>query len=690
MNATLLIELQVEELPPRSLEKLGDMFAANLLDALIKQQFTEPTSKAVAYASPRRLAVTIFHVNSRQPDQQIFKKGPALHHALLANQPTRALMSFAKACQVSIDQLKIHHDGKQEVYAYLRLMPGKTLEAVLPDMLHIIFKSMSSDTFMRWSDKDDQFIRPVHGLIVLHGQHIIPCTMFGLFSTATTSGHRFLSDQIITINEAHHYASIMKEEGKVIASFSERRAYIDEALEAAAKNLQAIIADKDMLIDEVTALVEWPKVLVASFDPSFLRLPKECLMLTMQQHQKYFPLLNYQGQLIHQFLLVANNATHDSTPIIQGNERVIHARLSDAAFFFDQDQRHRLDSFTPRLANIVYHHQLGSQLDRTKRLQAIAERFAKLWQINPEHASRAAYLAKADLLTDMVGEFPALQGIMGRYYAIHDGELITIANAIQMHYSPKFAEDMLPDEPLGELLALADKLEMLVGMMGLGILPTGDKDPFALRRAALGVLRIFLKLSIDFKVLCQITFEAFPQSLLAEDTVDVVYHFCLERLKYYLLRDHAQDTIEAVLAHQPSRLDEVINKIKVIENFRCLPDVAPLLFANKRVKNILRKAPLSLKAVEPRYFVESIEHTLFEQIQHIDPIISKALANKDYQAVLSAVVLFKESIDQFFDQVMVMTEQTVLKNNRLALLAKLSTLLNAVADLSLLSDENHL
>lgn len=689
MYKTLLIELQVEELPPLSLEKLGEFFANSLLTTLIKERFAPLDAQVTAYASPRRLAAEISLVQTQQSDQVILKKGPSATMAYENDQPTIALMSFAKNCGVKIAQLTMANDGKQAIYVYQQTVSGKTLSEVLPVILSTLFKNLSDYTLMRWADRNDQFLRPIHGVMVLHGTKVVPCEIFGFKSSRITAGHRFLSPEVIKLDEAKNYASVMEKNGKVVASFTKRRQIIDAQLTQAAKKLNAHIANKAELIDEVTALVEWPVVLEAKFDVSFLRLPQECLILTMQQHQKYFPLFDQKNQLMNHFLLVSNLATDDPSYIIRGNERVIHARLSDAAFFFDQDQQKPLDSLIPQFEHIVYHNRLGNQLQRITRLQLIAVKLAKILQIDEKLASRAAYLCKADLLTNMIGEFPALQGVMGRYYAQHDGEDLSVANAIETHYYPRFSDDKLPSDPLGELLALTDKLEILVGIIGMGVLPTGDKDPFALRRSAIGVLRILLNRLLNLRVLCQTVISVFPADLLKKDTTEKVYHFCLERLKYYLVRYYARDVVEAVLALKPSQFDKIICKIKAVEVFKALPDVSALIAINKRVKNILHKSPIQYDKIDESLLNETAEQCLFDQIQKIQPIIDQYIQSSDYQLALSVTVSLKTSIDNFFDEVMVFVDDESLRNNRLALLSALFKQLNFIADIALLCDDKN-
>lgn len=686
MNATLLIELLTEELPPKALEKLGQSFADTISGELIRRQFADSGVKVNVFASPRRLAVQIPAVLDVQPEQEIVRKGPAVASGMKDGAPTPALQGFARSCGVSVDALATMHDGKQEVYVYRSRQSGEALSAVLSDIVALALKKLPVPKLMRWGDLDHQFVRPVHGLIMLHGNQIVPGEVLGLTSGNATLGHRFLSSGPVTVPDADSYPRVMAEQGKVIASFDARRALIKQQLDEAAARLNATIAADDSLFDEVCALVEWPVILEAGFEAEFLRVPQECLILTMQQNQKYFPLLDQQGKLINRFLLVSNLQSSDPSAIVHGNERVLRARLSDARFFFEQDQKQRLDSRVPRLADVVYHNKLGSQLERVERLQCIAGGIAAALGADVDAAKRAAYLAKADLVSDMVGEFPELQGIMGRYYASHDSESAAVADAIAQHYQPRFAGDELPQGDISVALALAEKLETLVGIWGIGLIPTGDKDPFALRRAALGVLRILQQQPLDLKALLASACAAFAPGALSPQTADETYAFCLERLKNYLSADYDNDVIDAVLALQPTRLDELHQQLAAVTQFKRMPEAAALAAANKRVQNILRKNGAVDGQVNAALLQEPAEHTLYNAMQALGPQINALTAAHDYRGALSGLAGLKTPVDGFFDDVMVMTDDAALRHNRLALLGQLSGLLNGVADIALLGE----
>lgn len=685
-QATLLIELLTEELPPKALEKLANSFADTITDELKKLQFAPADAAANVYASPRRLAVQIPAVAAIQPDQHIVRRGPAVSAGMKDGQPSPALAGFARSCGVDVAALTTVHDGKQDVYAYESTKAGEALSAVLSGIVATALKKLPAPKLMRWADLDLQFVRPVHGLMMLHGEQVIAGEVLGLQSRQLTRGHRFLSAGDVTVANADAYARTLAEEGKVIASFTARRELIRHKLAEAAARLNATIAAPDALFDEVTGLVEWPVVLEAGFEAEFLNVPQECLILTMQQNQKYFPLLDGDGKLMNRFLLVSNLQTEDPRYIVGGNERVLRARLSDAKFFYEQDQKQRLDSRLPRLANVVYHNKIGSQLERVERLQTIAAAIAGKLGADSALAARAAYLAKADLVSDMVGEFPELQGIMGRYYARLDGEDAAVADAIEGHYHPRFAGDILPQGPIATAVALADKLETIVGIWGIGLIPTGDKDPFALRRAALGVLRMVLEQPLDLKALIADAAVAFPAGLLSASVVDEVYAFALERLKNYLANDYKADEIDAVLALAPTQLNEVGAVLAAVAQFKALPEAATLAAANKRVKNILKKAEGDIATVNPALFAEDAERALFDAIQALAPAVEAKFAAHDFAGALTQLASLRAPVDAFFDGVMVMADDLAVRGNRIALLASLAALFNRVADISLLAD----
>ena len=686
MTQTLLIELLTEELPPKALNNLGNHFAAAVAEGLEKAQLVQGDAQYTAYASPRRLAVQVQNVKAVQDDQHVVKKGPAVANAMKDGAPTKALEGFARSCGADIGSLKIIHDGKQDVYAHEFTQAGKPLSELLEDIINQAVKKLPIPKVMRWGSSTHTFVRPVHGLVILHGANVVPASILGLQSGNSTLGHRFLSDGLITIENADSYAEQMREQGKVIASFAERKNAVQTALNQHAGRLNATVAADEALLDEVSALVEWPVVLEAGFEAHFLEVPQECLILTMQQNQKYFPLLDANGRLMNRFLLVSNLEAADPSHIIHGNERVLRARLSDAEFFYKQDQKNTLESRLPKLANVVYHNKIGSQAERIERLQSIAAHIAAALGADRAQAERAARLAKADLVTEMVGEFPELQGTMGKYYARLNGENAAIADALEQHYRPRFAGDALPESPVATAVALADKLETLVGIWGIGLIPTGDKDPYALRRAALGILRMLMQHGLDVNDLIQTAFASFPQGLLNDKTPAEVADFMQARLAVLLQNDYPQDIVAAVLAKRPGRLNDLAARLDAVAAFKTLPEAAALAAANKRVQNLLKKADAELGAANEALLQQDEERALYAAAQAMQPKIEAALARQDFQAALSELAAVKPQVDAFFDGVMVMADDAAVKQNRLNLLNQLSQQMNAVADIALLGE----
>ena len=680
MTQTLLIELLTEELPPKALNNLGNHFAQSIAQGLEKAQLIDGETQFTAYASPRRLAVQVQNVKAEQADQHIVKKGPAV----TANE--KAIEGFARSCGVEKGSLKIINDGKQEVYAHEFTQTGQKLADLLGDIVNAAVKKLPIPKVMRWGSSTHTFVRPVHGLVVMNGADVLPVSVLGLASRHFTLGHRFLSQGEVQFIQADDYAKQLAEQGKVIASFAERKNAIQAALNEQANSLNATVAADESLLDEVTALVEYPVVLQAAFEEHFLAVPQECLILTMQQNQKYFPLLDKNGKLMNRFLLVSNLQTNDPSHIISGNERVLRARLSDAEFFYKQDQRATLESRLPKLQSVVYHNKIGSQAERVERLQTIAAHIAGCLKADKAAAERAARLAKADLVTEMVGEFPELQGTMGKYYAQLDGEQPEIALAIEQHYQPRFAGDALPENRIGTAVALADKLETLVGIWGIGLIPTGDKDPYALRRSALGVLRMLMNDSLSINELLTFVFDSFPKDLLSENTVSEVADFMQARLAVLLQNDYPQDVVAAVLAQRPDRLNDLQAKLQAVKQFKQLPESVALAAANKRVQNLLKKSDDVLGEVNPSLLAQDEEKALFAAVQALQPKVQTALSTHNFQAALSELATIKPQVDAFFDGVMVMVDDVAVKQNRLNLLNLLANLLNAVADIALLNE----
>ncbi len=691
MRADLLVELLTEELPPKALPRLMEAFSRGIYEGLKEKNFLAADADPRPFATPRRLAVRVAHVLDRQADRVVERKGPAVAAGFGADgKPTPALVGFARSCGVEPSKLERRAGDKGEYFVHVAKQKGEPLKNHLAAIVETALKKLPIPKLMRWGAGEAQFVRPVHGVILLHGNKVVSGTVLGLKSGNKTLGHRFLSRGAVTIRHARDYEKTLAQQGKVVASFETRRDAIARALDAAAKKagrgVNWNLGKAATLIDEVTCLVEFPVVQMGIFDATFLEAPKECLVVSMQQHQKYFPLADAKGKLLNKFLFVANMKVANPKHIIQGNERVLRARLSDARFFYDQDRKQKLETRVPRLAQVVYHNKLGSQWERVQRLTKLAGEIARLLKTDAALAERAATLCKADLLTGMVGEFPELQGVMGHYYALHDGESVFVAGAIEQHYFPKAAGGELPAGPIAMSVALADKLDTLTGMFGIGQQPTGDKDPFGLRRAALGVVRILIEksLPLDVRALFERARGQFPKGVVAEDVSQDLYNFLLERLKPYL-REHGfrPDEIEAVLCLNPTRLDQTRKRLEALQVFRRLPEAAALAAANKRIRNILRQAGgTPADSVNPALLREAAEKNLAEQVAARRVEVEPLFAAGDYAAALKRLASLRPVVDAFFDNVMVMADDPAVRSNRLALLNNLSELFLGAADIS--------
>ena len=687
MQNTLLIELLTEELPPKALARLGQAFAEKIVLDLHARQLVDAESGYSWFATPRRLAVQVMDVREQAPDQAFTEKLMPVVVALDSDgKPTQALLKKLEAKGIAPERIASFErrmDGKAEALFYSDVKPGAKLGEIVTEIVAASIKTLPIPKLMRWGDSEHQFVRPVHGLVMMHGKAVLPGTVLGRESGNKTSGHRFMGMPTLTLDHANHYEAILEAHGRVMPSFVTRRAEIEMRLLLAAGDAQPV--EYEALLDEVTALVEWPAVYAGQFDPAFLAVPQECLILSMKQHQKYFPLLDRSGKLLPKFLVVSNLKTADPQHIIHGNERVLRARLSDAKFFFEQDQKTKLDTRVPKLANVVYHNKLGTQLQRVERIQKLATEIAVQLGANADHAVRAAYLCKADLLTDMVGEFPELQGLMGQYYARIDGEPAPVANAIEAHYRPRFAGDDLPDDNIGAAVAVADKLDTLVGIYGIGLIPTGDKDPFGLRRLALGVLRILIEspLALDLTQLLQHARAQFAAEQMSQSVAQDVHGFMLERLKGYLReRSFEPDEIDAVVSQNPTRIDQVLPRMEAVRAFKQLPEAEALAAANKRIQNILKKTDAVTHAPDVALFTDDAERALFDAVVQLAPKVNSLVATEDYTDALLELASVRAQVDRFFDDVMVMAEDLSVRQNRLALLAQLGGLMNQVADIS--------
>ncbi len=695
-TANLIVELFVEELPPKALKKLGEAFSATLAESLQAQGLAAHDATVTPFASPRRLAAHVANVATQAADKPISHKlMPAAVGLTPDGQPTPALLKKLAAMGLDASaaaNLKREGEGKAEALFFDTVVKGATLAEGLQKALEEALAKLPIPKVMTYQLADGwssvNFVRPAHGLVALHGAEIVPISILGLNAGRTTQGHRFeAAVSPVTLKDADSYAAQMEADGAVIADFAKRRAEIVRQLEAAAAKVGGGVKPihDDALLDEVTALVERPNVLIGKFEEAFLEVPQECLILTMKANQKYFPLLDAAGNLTNQFLIVSNISPADASAVIGGNERVVRPRLADAKFFFDQDRKKKLGSRLDKLANVVYHNKLGSQLERVQRLKKLSGEIARLLQADAEKAERAAWLAKADLGTDMVGEFPELQGIMGQYYALHDGEGEDVARAIEAHYHPRFAGDTLPQDNIGASAALADKLDTLVGIYGIGLVPTGDKDPFGLRRHALGVLRILAEkgLPLDLLQLLELARGLFPTEMLANSVSQDVHGFMLERLKGYLRdKNFEADEVEAVVSQNPTRIDLVIPRLLAVRAFRKLPEAASLAAANKRIQNILKKTAAPAGQADVALLQESAEKALFDAVTHLAPAVLSQVGNCDYTEALTALAGCRAEVDAFFDEVMVMTDELTIRNNRLALLKSLGDLMNQVADIS--------
>jgi glycyl-tRNA synthetase beta chain len=705
-SKNLLVELFVEELPPKALKKLGEVFAQTLATSLKNTGLAASTATVTAYASPRRLAAHVTEVAAVAADKAVAQKLMPVAVGLdAAGNATPALakkLAALGADASAVASLRRENDGKADILFYDSLAKGATLAEGLQKALEAALAALPIPKVMTYQLQDGwtsvNFVRPAHGLVALHGADVVPLAILGLTSGRETHGHRFEAavDPVIFAN-ADEYATKLLSEGAVIASFAERRAEIARQLEAAAAKAGANGSaplrpiDDDALLDEVTALVERPNVLIGQFEEEYLAVPQECLILTMKANQKYFPLLDNAGKLTNKFLVVSNISPADPSAVIGGNERVVRPRLADAKFFFDQDRKRSLESRILGLAKVVYHNKLGTQGERTQRVGSIANLIGE--RLGGEQlglrANRAALLSKADLLTDMVGEFPELQGIMGRYYALHDGLLPDMADAIEDHYKPRFAGDSLPRNPVGTVVAIADKLETLVGMFGIGQIPTGDRDPFALRRHALGVIRMLSEgdLNLPLNELLTAATQAFSGIEGFKPAESALADFIYDRLAGSLREQgYTAQEVDAVVSQRPQRLGDIPKRLAAVRAFSTLPEAAALAAANKRVGNILKKVEDSVEAwVDIALLKETAEVALHAALVDVVPQADAAFLTGDYSASLQALAALRAPVDAFFDGVMVNAEDPALRANRLGLLAKLHAAMNKVADLSKLS-----
>ncbi|MFL6565378.1 MAG: glycine--tRNA ligase subunit beta [Burkholderiales bacterium] len=681
MKATLLVEVLTEELPPKSLRALSEAFFQNLSKALGSAHLSS-VGKGRAFATPRRLAALIPEVESAAPDRESELTGPS------TKAPEQAVAGFARKAGVEASRLERRTTPKGEVYVARVKAKGAVLAELLPALVEQALKSLPIPKVMRWGAGDAQFVRPVHGVVLLHGERVIAGTVLDIAAGRETSGHRFLGAAKIGLKSADEYEKRLASEGMVMADFGARRAEIERQLKATAAREGGGLGEYSDLLDEVTALVEHPSVYTGKFDAGYLAVPQECLILTMRQNQKYFPLFDASGRLQPKFLIVSNMRVADPRHIVGGNERVVRPRLEDARFFYDQDRKGRLESRVPELGRVVYHNKLGTQLERVQRIQLLSGRIARDLKIDPVLTERAAWLAKADLPTGMVGEFPALQGVMGRYYALHDGEPPEVADAIEAHYRPRFAGDRLPEHAVSCAVALADKLDALSGLFGIGQVPTGDKDPFGLRRAALGLIRILVerKLELSLSELVNAAFGSFSGKAGFGDARTDLERFIFDRARgYFHESGYSANEVEAVLCLNPMRLDLVPLQLEAVRAFSALPEAESLAAANKRIGNILKQAKQVPADFDPSLMVLPEEKNLATTFSRMRQDVDHAFSQLDYTRALKALAALKAPVDAFFDKVMVMDKDARVRDNRIGFLGTLHGTMNRIADLSKLA-----
>lgn len=686
-TANLLFELGTEELPPVALTKLSDALCREFLKGLDDAGLVH--GEVIAYCSPRRLALVVEGCATAQADRDIERRGPAVQAAFDdQGVPTKAAEGFARSCGTTVDQLDKLETDKGSWLVYKVHQVGQQASELLPAIAENALNKLPIPKRMRWGDSEAQFVRPVHWLVFLHGDEVVPCTLLEAEAGNLTYGHRFHHPGAITLYSPEDYADVLESLGKVIAHFPSRRARIKAQVEETASALGGHADLDPALLDEVTALNEWPVPISGTFEERFLDVPAEALVATMKGNQKYFPVFDTEGRLMNHFITIANLESTQPELIREGNERVIRPRLADAMFFWEQDGKKKLQDHVPSLAHVVFQKDLGSMLEKSNRVAELAATIAEATGADVATARRAAQLSRCDLMTEMVYEFPEMQGIMGRYQAQRDGEGAELAQAMDEFYMPRFSGDQLPQTATGIALSLAERIDTLVGIFGIGMKPTGDKDPFALRRAALGALRILREhaLPIDLKALLQQSQELLGGKLKQQDAAGAVYQFMLERLKgLYTEAGTAHDIYEAVAAVQPDSVADFEHRVRAVSDFRNLPEAEALAAANKRISNILRKAEDAIPAeVDPDLFELTAEKDLFDQVLQVAEQTAPMMAESNYGAMLQALSRLRAPVDQFFDDVMVMAEKPNVRSNRLALLRTLSRQFLQVADVSLL------
>ncbi|BCN92632.1 glycine--tRNA ligase beta subunit [Thiomicrorhabdus immobilis] len=680
-----LVEIGTEELPPKALNKLANAFAKGIEDGL--QEAELAYGAVTIYAAPRRLAVMIDDMQLVQADKVVERKGPAKKAGFDADgNPTKALEGFARGCGATVADLIEIETDKGIWMAYNLEQKGQPATALLADIVNQSLAKLPIPKRMRWGSSEVEFVRPVHWAMMLLGSEVVPATILGHQTSNTTQGHRFHAPGQLTISEPKEYVTKLAEEGYVLADFAQRSARIAQQVNEVAKQAGGnAVIDADLL-EEVTALNEWPTALVGGFDQSFLSVPSEALVSAMAGHQKYFHMLDADGKLMPNFITISNIESSNPESVKYGNERVIRPRLSDAKFFWDQDRKQPLDDFLPRLKTVVFQQQLGTLFDKVERLETLSVKIGKPLGVDGALCERAARLSKCDLMSEMVGEFPELQGVMGRYYATAQNEHADVAEAIDAQYQPRFAGDDLPNSAVAQALAIADKLDTITGIYGIGQLPTGDKDPFALRRAALGLLRIMIEknLDLDLRLLIQFSLELHEQVKVDDKLIDDIYDFIISRLRaYYADQGISAEQFEAVRVCRPAHPIDFAKRIEAVKQFSQMDGAESLSAANKRISNILKKVDDAIaETVSPELFTEQAEINLWNALDSLRETVSEQIAGRDYVAAISALATIREAVDAFFDDVMVMADDEAVKQNRLALLNQIYQLFLQVADVS--------
>ncbi|NIH06644.1 glycine--tRNA ligase subunit beta [Providencia rettgeri] len=684
---TFLVEIGTEELPPKALRSLAESFAANFTSELDSANIAH--GAVTWFAAPRRLALKVADLASSQPDREVEKRGPAISQAFGPDgQPTKAAEGWARGCGITVDQAERLTTDKGEWLLYRAQVKGQAVNELLVDMVSRSLAKLPIPKLMRWADKDTQFVRPVHTVTLLLGSDVIEGEILGIKSGRTIRGHRFMGEAEFTIDNAEQYPAILRERGKVMADYEERKAVIKADAEKAAQALGGNADLTDSLLEEVASLVEWPVVLTAKFEEKFLDVPSEALVYTMKGDQKYFPVYDNAGKLMPNFIFVANIESSDPQQIISGNEKVVRPRLADAEFFFKTDRKQRLEDNLPRLETVLFQKQLGTLRDKTDRLEALSGWVANKIGADVNHATRAGLLAKCDLMTNMVFEFTDTQGVMGMHYARHDGESEDVALALKEQYQPRFAGDALPSTDVSAALAIAEKMDTLAGIFGIGQHPKGDKDPFALRRAALGVLRIIVEKGYQLD-LVEMTTEAarlYGDKLTNKDVVNDVVEFMLGRFRsWYQELGYSIDTIQAVLARHPTQPADFDARVKAVTHFRTLDEAQALAAANKRVSNILSKSEEKLADTVLASVLKTPEEVkLATHVVVLQEKLAPMFAQRNYQEALAELASLRDVVDEFFENVMVMDEDQAVRVNRLTLLSQLRELFLKVADISLL------